>query len=152
MIVFAILGLALGIAIGVYLPVFPQLYSKLVAVAFMASLDAAFGGLRAVKEGTYDSSIFISGFSLALSLRHKNRTAALKKAEYCRSAPLYQGICHRMGLCALVWNVSFCSFDRYGYAFAYPVTDGICFGQWKARDFGWNCSVYPLRINITGAD
>ena len=62
MIVFAILGLSLGIAIGVYLPVFPQLYSKLVAVAFMASLDAAFGGLRAVKEGTYDSSIFISGF------------------------------------------------------------------------------------------
>ena len=80
MIVFAILGLALGIAIGVYLPVFPQLYSKLVAVAFMASLDAAFGGLRAVKEGTYDSSIFISGFSLALSLRHKKKTAALKKA------------------------------------------------------------------------
>lgn len=60
--VYAIFGLALGIALGAYLPVFPQVYSKLVAVAFMASLDAGFGGLRAVKEGTYDSSVFISGF------------------------------------------------------------------------------------------
>ena len=50
--VYAIFGLALGIALGAYLPVFPQVYSKLVAVAFMASLDAGFGGLRAVKEGT----------------------------------------------------------------------------------------------------
>ena len=49
--VYAIFGLALGIALGAYLPVFPQVYSKLVAVAFMASLDAGFGGLRAVKEG-----------------------------------------------------------------------------------------------------
>lgn len=60
--VYAIFGLALGIALGAYLPVFPQVYSKLVAVAFMASLNAGFGGLRAVKEGTYDSSVFISGF------------------------------------------------------------------------------------------
>lgn len=44
--VYAIFGLALGIALGAYLPVFPQVYSKLVAV----------------KEGTYDSSVFISGF------------------------------------------------------------------------------------------
>ena len=48
--VYAIFGLALGIALGAYLPVFPQVYSKLVAVAFMASLDAGFGGLRAVKR------------------------------------------------------------------------------------------------------
>lgn len=48
--VYAIFGLALGIALGAYLPVFPQVYSKLVAVAFMASLDAGFGGLRAVKK------------------------------------------------------------------------------------------------------
>jgi small basic protein len=59
---YAVLGLVLGIGLGIYLPVFPQVYSKLVAVAFMASLDAGFGGLRAVKEGTYDSSVFISGF------------------------------------------------------------------------------------------
>lgn len=67
--VYAIFGLALGIALGAYLPVFPQVYSKLVAVAFMASLDAGFGGLRAVKEGTYDSSVFISGFFCKRSFR-----------------------------------------------------------------------------------
>lgn len=60
--IYAVAGLALGIAIGVYLPVFPQAYAKLVAVAFMACLDAAFGGFRSAKEGHYNNSIFISGF------------------------------------------------------------------------------------------
>ncbi len=59
---YSILGLALGIFIGSFLPVVPQAYVKLLSVALMASLDSSFGGMRATKEGSYDSSIFISGF------------------------------------------------------------------------------------------
>ena len=60
--IYPILGILLGVAIGAFLPVVPQAYVKLLSVALMASLDSAFGGIRAVKEGSYDSEIFISGF------------------------------------------------------------------------------------------
>ena len=66
--VYAIFGLALGIALGAYLPVFPQVYSKLVAVAFMASLDAGFGGLRAVKEAMTAVSSLVAFLQTVFSL------------------------------------------------------------------------------------
>lgn len=59
---FPILGVIIGIFLGGFLPVVPQAYVKLLAVALMASLDSAFGGMRAAKEGSYDAEIFISGF------------------------------------------------------------------------------------------
>ncbi len=60
--IYALLGIAAGVLLGIYLPVVPPAYSKLVAVAFMACLDAAFGGYRSVLEGHFRSSIFLSGF------------------------------------------------------------------------------------------
>ena len=60
--IYAIVGLIAGVALGAYLPVVPPMYSKLVAVAFMACLDAAFGGYRSALEHHFKSSIFFSGF------------------------------------------------------------------------------------------
>lgn len=62
MIIIPVIGVILGIAVGWFLPVVPQAYVKLLSVALMASLDSVFGGIRSVKEGSYDSEIFISGF------------------------------------------------------------------------------------------
>ena len=60
--IYALLGLAAGIALGAYFPVVPPMYSKLVAVAFMGCLDAAFGGYRSSLEGHFNHRIFLSGF------------------------------------------------------------------------------------------
>lgn len=60
--IYPILGLIFGIFLGGFMPLVPQAYVKLLGVALMACLDAAFGGLRAAKEGSYDTSVFISGF------------------------------------------------------------------------------------------
>ena len=62
MIIILIIGVVLGIVLGLYIPIVPQAYVKLLSVALMASLDTVFGGIRAVKEGCYDSQVFISGF------------------------------------------------------------------------------------------
>ena len=60
--IYAIAGLALGILLGAYLPMVPPGYTKLVAVAFMACLDAAFGGDRSSLEKHFNYKIFVSGF------------------------------------------------------------------------------------------
>ena len=60
--IYALLGLAAGIALGAYFPVVPPMYSKLVAVAFMGCLDAAFGGYRSSLEGHFNHRIFLSDF------------------------------------------------------------------------------------------
>ena len=60
--IYPILGVVIGLCIGYFVPIVPQDYMKLLSVALMASLDAAFGGMRAAKEGSYDPTIFISGF------------------------------------------------------------------------------------------
>lgn len=62
MIIILVIGVALGLVMGMYLPIIPQAYVKLLSVALMASLDTVFGGIRSVKEGCYDSQIFLSGF------------------------------------------------------------------------------------------
>ena len=60
--IYALLGLGAGIALGAWFPVVPPMYSKLVAVAFMGCLDAAFGGFRSSLERHFDLKIFLSGF------------------------------------------------------------------------------------------
>ena len=37
-------------------------YGKMLSVALMAALDTAFGGIRSSMEGSYDNTVFITGF------------------------------------------------------------------------------------------
>ena len=37
-------------------------YVKMLSVALMAALDTAFGGIRSSMEGSYDNTVFITGF------------------------------------------------------------------------------------------
>ena len=58
-----VLGFVVGILLGVLAPfTLPIAYSRYLSIAVLAALDTAFGGLRASMEGTYDNTIFISGF------------------------------------------------------------------------------------------
>ena len=58
-----IVGVLIGIAIGIMSPVsMPVEYGKFLAVAFLASLDSVFGGLRSALEEKFDNAVFISGF------------------------------------------------------------------------------------------
>lgn len=47
------------IVFPVYIP--PE-YGKMLSVALMAALDTAFGGIRSSMEGSYDNTVFITGF------------------------------------------------------------------------------------------
>lgn len=61
--ILAIIGIALGMIIGIYLPItYSASYSLYVSVAILACMDSVFGGLRALLEEKFDTSIFISGF------------------------------------------------------------------------------------------
>ena len=60
--IYALLGLGAGVALGAWFQVVPPMYCKLVAVAFMGCLDAAFGGFRSSLERHFDLKIFLSGF------------------------------------------------------------------------------------------
>jgi len=63
--VLPILGLLAGLGLGYVFPVvIPLAYAKFFSVALLASLDAVFGGLKATTTGTFDSTVFISGFFL----------------------------------------------------------------------------------------
>jgi small basic protein len=52
----------------VYLPGFkaPAQYEPSLSVAVMAGLDAVVGGTRAIQEGTFKTSVFLSGFVLTV--------------------------------------------------------------------------------------
>lgn len=57
------LGIIIGLLIGFGLPVhLPVDIARYLSVALLASLDSAFGGLRAAMEGKFNSTVFISGF------------------------------------------------------------------------------------------
>lgn len=59
----AVLGIIVGLLIGFGLPVhLPVDIARYLSVALLASLDSAFGGLRASMEGKFNSTVFISGF------------------------------------------------------------------------------------------
>ena len=63
MIFYVLAGLAAGICAGFYFPVYiPPEYCKMLSVALMAALDTAFGGIRSSMEGSYDNTVFITGF------------------------------------------------------------------------------------------
>jgi len=58
-----IVGLILGIIIGFLSPVsIPVEYAKYFSVAIIVALDSVMGGIRAYKEGHFDTTIFSSGF------------------------------------------------------------------------------------------
>ncbi|NLL51937.1 MAG: small basic family protein [Peptococcaceae bacterium] len=58
-----IFGLILGLIIG-YLSPFtvPVEYAKYFSVAIIVALDSVMGGIRAYKEGNFDTTVFMSGF------------------------------------------------------------------------------------------
>lgn len=65
----ALLGLAIGIALAILAPGYiPKEYTTLFTVALMAGLDTAFGGLRAHLEGSYDDTVFITGFMVNIAM------------------------------------------------------------------------------------
>lgn len=58
-----VLGVVVGFVAGYASPVVPNIiYARYLSMAVMASLDSAFGGLRASLDGKYDNAVFISGF------------------------------------------------------------------------------------------
>ncbi len=57
-------GLIAGLVIGYNIPIrVPIVYARYMSVAFLAALDSVFGGFRAGLEGTYNVSVFVSGFA-----------------------------------------------------------------------------------------
>jgi small basic protein len=58
-----IFGLIIGIVLGFVFDIhIPENYSSYVAVAILASLDSAFGGIVANLDDKFNFKIFISGF------------------------------------------------------------------------------------------
>lgn len=61
--VVAILGVAVGLYLGFKLPVtFPPVYARYLSIAVLATLDSAFGGIRASLQNRFDNTIFVTGF------------------------------------------------------------------------------------------
>jgi small basic protein len=64
-----IIGLIAGIIIALLTPLrFPIEYSQYIAIGILAALDCVFGGIRAGLQGTFDSTVFISGFLVNTAL------------------------------------------------------------------------------------
>ena len=60
---FALMGILIGVIVGLMVPyTYNPAYSLYISVAILACLDSVFGGLKANLEGSFDVSIFISGF------------------------------------------------------------------------------------------
>ncbi len=59
-----IASLAIGLILGYNAPVrIPLFYARYMSIAVLAALDSVFGGIRAGLEGTYDLTIFVTGFA-----------------------------------------------------------------------------------------
>ncbi|NPV71625.1 MAG: small basic family protein [Firmicutes bacterium] len=59
-----IASLAIGLILGYNVPVkIPLFYARYMSIAVLAGLDSVFGGIRASLEGTYDLTVFITGFA-----------------------------------------------------------------------------------------
>jgi len=63
------IGLIVGIIIALLTPLrFPIKYSQYIAIGILAALDCVFGGIRAGLQGTFDETVFISGFLVNTAL------------------------------------------------------------------------------------
>lgn len=61
--IWALLGLALGIVSGYFLPFsYPDNYSLYVSVGILAAMDSVFGAVRSSMEGSFENTMFLSGF------------------------------------------------------------------------------------------
>ena len=59
----AVLGLLIGALIGVFLePTVPVVLQPYLPIAVVAALDALFGGLRALLDGTFNDRVFLVSF------------------------------------------------------------------------------------------
>jgi small basic protein len=59
----AVLGLLIGALIGVVLePTVPVVLQPYLPIAVVAALDALFGGLRALLDGTFNDRVFLVSF------------------------------------------------------------------------------------------
>ena len=59
----AVLGLVLGALVGVLLePTVPAALQPYLPIAVVAALDALFGGLRALLDGTFNDRVFLVSF------------------------------------------------------------------------------------------
>ena len=90
MIFYVLAGLAAGICAGLYFPVYiPPEYGKMLSVALMAALDTAFGGIRSSMEGSYDNTVFITGFFTNAVLARKCRRMFLSEGWIKMMSTLY---------------------------------------------------------------
>ena len=59
----AVLGLLIGALVGVFLePTVPAVLQPYLPIAVVAALDALFGGLRALLDGTFNDRVFLVSF------------------------------------------------------------------------------------------
>ena len=59
----AVLGLAVGVLVGLIVqPTVPVELQPYLPIAVVAALDALFGGLRALLDGTFDDRVFLTSF------------------------------------------------------------------------------------------
>jgi small basic protein len=59
----AVIGVIAGILIGFKAPMsIPPEYARYLSIAVLATLDGAFGGIRASLENKFDNTIFVTGF------------------------------------------------------------------------------------------
>lgn len=57
-----ILGCIVGALIGINMPMISYTYSGYLAIAIIAALDSAFGGIASTLNKNFDLKIFVSGF------------------------------------------------------------------------------------------
>ena len=63
------IGLLVGVIIAMLTPLrLPIDYSQYIAIGILAALDCVFGGIRAGLQGTFDETVFISGFLVNTAL------------------------------------------------------------------------------------
>ena len=59
----AVLGLVVGVLVGLIVqPTVPVELQPYLPIAVVAALDALFGGLRALLDGTFDDRVFLTSF------------------------------------------------------------------------------------------
>ncbi len=57
------IALVFGVLVGALMPLsIPLIWARYLAVALLAAMDAAFGGLSAALDDRFDFSVFASGF------------------------------------------------------------------------------------------